>query len=132
MRRIVDQVLRDFGIPRETLSYIDYPTDYDCRDTQALLEGSGYRCLRSRPTPGSGTTGSATDPDLFKDLRGAIEGKVVVTGASSGIGHAVALKVGEAGGIAVLVARSMDKLEETKAADRGGRRNGHRSQRGPL
>jgi NAD(P)-dependent dehydrogenase (short-subunit alcohol dehydrogenase family) len=39
----------------------------------------------------------------------------VITGASSGIGHSTAIKVGEAGGIAVLVARSADKLEETKA-----------------
>jgi NAD(P)-dependent dehydrogenase (short-subunit alcohol dehydrogenase family) len=121
VRRIVDQVLRDFGIPRETLSYIDYPTDYDCRDTQALLEGSGISvpALEAYADKLWDYWERNLDPDLFKDrsLRGAIEGKVVViTGASSGIGHAVALKVGEAGGIAVLVARSMDKLEETKAA----------------
>jgi len=40
---------------------------------------------------------------------------VVITGASSGIGHATAVRVGEAGGIAALVARSADKLEETRA-----------------
>jgi len=39
----------------------------------------------------------------------------VITGASSGIGEAVALRVGEAGGIAILVARSEDKLNEVKA-----------------
>ena len=39
----------------------------------------------------------------------------LVTGASSGIGEAVAMRVGEAGGIAVLVARSEDKLNEVKA-----------------
>jgi short-subunit dehydrogenase len=57
------------------------------------------------------------DPELFKDrsLRGAIEGKVVViTGASSGIGEALALKVGEAGGTVALVARSEDRLKEIK------------------
>ena len=41
VRRITDQVLGDFGIPREVLSYIDYPTDYDSRDAQPALEGSG-------------------------------------------------------------------------------------------
>ena len=40
---------------------------------------------------------------------------VVITGASSGIGHAAALRVGEAGGIVLLVARSADKLEEVKS-----------------
>ena len=39
----------------------------------------------------------------------------LITGASSGIGEAVALRVGEAGGIAVLVARSEDKLSAVKA-----------------
>jgi NAD(P)-dependent dehydrogenase (short-subunit alcohol dehydrogenase family) len=120
VRRIVDQTLRDFGIPRETLSYIDYPTDYDSRDTQALLEGSGISvpALEAYADRLWDYWERNLDPDLFKDrsLRGAIEGKVVViTGASSGIGHAVALKVGEAGGVAALVARSADKLEETKA-----------------
>ena len=43
VRRITDQVLGDFGIPREVLSYIDYPSDYDCRDAQAALEGSGIQ-----------------------------------------------------------------------------------------
>ena len=44
------------------------------------------------------------------------EGKhVVITGASSGIGKVTALKVAQAGGIPVLVARGKDKLEETRA-----------------
>jgi NAD(P)-dependent dehydrogenase (short-subunit alcohol dehydrogenase family) len=121
VRRIVDQTLRDFGIPRETLSYIDYPTDYDSRDTQALLEGSGISvpALEAYADKLWDYWERNLDPDLFKDrsLRGAIAGKVVViTGASSGIGQAVALKVGEAGGITALVARSIDKLEETKVA----------------
>jgi short-subunit dehydrogenase len=43
--------------------------------------------------------------------RRALSGRtVLVTGASSGIGRAVALKVGEAGGRVVVVARSEDKL----------------------
>jgi NAD(P)-dependent dehydrogenase (short-subunit alcohol dehydrogenase family) len=39
----------------------------------------------------------------------------VITGASSGIGRAAALKIARAGGIPLLVARSLDKLEATKA-----------------
>ncbi|MFN7137651.1 MAG: SDR family NAD(P)-dependent oxidoreductase, partial [Thermomonas sp.] len=40
---------------------------------------------------------------------------VVITGASSGIGQVTALKVAQAGGIPVLVARGKEKLEATKA-----------------
>jgi thioester reductase-like protein len=120
VKRITDQVLADFGIPREVLSYIDYPSDYDSRDAQRALEGTGISvpALEGYADRLWDHWERNLDPDLFKDrsLRGAIEGKVVViTGASSGIGEALALRVGEAGGIAVLVARSEDKLNEVKS-----------------
>jgi len=40
---------------------------------------------------------------------------VMVTGASSGIGKAAAMKISDAGGIVLLVARTAEKLEQTKA-----------------
>jgi len=44
-----------------------------------------------------------------------VSGKVVmITGASSGIGKSAALQIGEAGGTVLLVARTPEKLEETK------------------
>jgi hypothetical protein len=58
------------------------------------------------------------DASTGKDpkVRNALKGKhVVITGASSGIGKVTALKVAQAGGIPVLVARGKDKLEGTKA-----------------
>jgi short-subunit dehydrogenase len=120
VRRITDQLLSDFGIPREVLTYIDYPSDYDSRDAQRALEGTGIQvpALEAYADRLWDYWQRNLDPDLFKDrsLRGAIAGKVVViTGASSGIGAALALKVGEAGGIVALVARSEDKLQELKA-----------------
>ena len=58
-------------------------------------------------------------------LEKAVRGRVVmVTGASSGIGHSAALKIADAGGIVLLVARTPEKLEETRDADRGRRRDG--------
>jgi short-subunit dehydrogenase len=119
VKRITDQLLGDFGIPREVLSYIDYPSDYDSRDTQRVLEGTGIQvpALEAYADRLWDYWERNLDPDLFKDrsLRGAIAGKVVViTGASSGIGEALALKVGEAGGIVALVARSEDKLLQIK------------------
>jgi NAD(P)-dependent dehydrogenase (short-subunit alcohol dehydrogenase family) len=132
VRRILNQVLDDMAIPRDALGYIDWPTDFDSRDTDAALEGTGITVpsLDAYADRLWDYWERNLDPDLFKDrsLRGAIEGKVVViTGASSGIGHAVALRVGDAGGVAALVARSEDKLEQTKAEieDAGGKASVH-------
>jgi short-subunit dehydrogenase len=50
---------------------------------------------------------------LAPSLDDAVAGKtVLITGASSGIGRATALKLGEAGGIILLVARTKEKLDE--------------------
>jgi NAD(P)-dependent dehydrogenase (short-subunit alcohol dehydrogenase family) len=48
---------------------------------------------------------------LEKVVRGRV---VMVTGASSGIGRSAALKIADAGGIVLLVARTPEKLEATK------------------
>jgi NAD(P)-dependent dehydrogenase (short-subunit alcohol dehydrogenase family) len=49
-------------------------------------------------------------------LEASVRGRVVmVTGASSGIGKSAAMKIADAGGIVLLVARTAEKLEETKA-----------------
>src|SRR2546422_11735948 len=51
-----------------------------------------------------------------RTLREALHGKrVMITGASSGIGRSTALKVAEAGAIPLLIARNVEKLEETRA-----------------
>jgi NAD(P)-dependent dehydrogenase (short-subunit alcohol dehydrogenase family) len=48
-------------------------------------------------------------------LQKAVRGRVVmVTGASSGIGKAAAMKIADAGGIVLLVARTPEKLEATR------------------
>ena len=50
-----------------------------------------------------------------RTLEDAVGGRVVmITGASSGIGRATAIRVGDAGAITVLVARGIDKLDETR------------------
>ncbi|MDQ8044091.1 MAG: SDR family oxidoreductase [Patulibacter sp.] len=54
-------------------------------------------------------------PHVGRKARAALRGKtVLVTGASSGIGKATALKVAAAGGIPLLVSRTRDKLEEVQ------------------
>lgn len=50
-----------------------------------------------------------------KALRERVSGRsVVITGASSGIGEALAMRLGEAGAKVLLIARSADKLAEIK------------------
>ena len=120
VKRISDQVLADLGIPRSVLVYINYPTDFDSTKTQTALEGTGISVppLASYADRLWDYWERNLDPDLFKDrsLSGAIAGKVVlITGASSGIGKATAIKCGEAGADVLLVARTPEKLEETKA-----------------
>jgi NAD(P)-dependent dehydrogenase (short-subunit alcohol dehydrogenase family) len=120
VKRISDQVLADLGIPRSVLVYINYPTDFDSTKTQEALDGTG---IAVPPLPSYAERlwdywERNLDPDLFKDrsLSGAIGGKVVlITGASSGIGKSCAIKCGEAGAEVLLVARTPEKLEETKA-----------------
>jgi NAD(P)-dependent dehydrogenase (short-subunit alcohol dehydrogenase family) len=114
------EVLADLGIPEEILEHVGFTAQFDTRDTERALAGTGIEVppLDSYAEIIWDYWERKLDPDLYKDrsLRAAINGRtVVITGASSGIGRAAAVKIAASGGIPLLVARSMDKLEETKA-----------------
>ncbi len=155
---IVDRVLADFGIPRSVLVYVNYPTHFDSRQTEAALEGSGITVPPLEAYAGKlwDYWERHLDPDLFRDrtligaargrlglvgglaqifeqqipdelmrlgrravgnvsLQAAVRGRIImVTGASSGIGKSAALKIADAGGTVLLVARTPEKLELTR------------------
>ncbi|HLM31060.1 MAG TPA: SDR family oxidoreductase [Solirubrobacterales bacterium] len=155
---LLDRVLADFGIPRQVLIYVNYPTHFDSRQTQAALAGTdiGVPPLEAYAGKLWDYWERHLDPDLFRDrtlmgaargragviggvtqileqqipdelmrlgrrmlgnvsLEKAVRGRVVmVTGASSGIGKSAALKIADAGGIVLLVARTPEKLQATQ------------------
>ncbi|HEX2391891.1 MAG TPA: SDR family oxidoreductase [Solirubrobacterales bacterium] len=118
-KAVVKRVLAELGLPASVLTYVDYPTSFDSSGAQAALAGSGIEVppLETYAARIWDYWERNLDPDLFKDrsLAAAVRGKVVlITGASSGIGKATAVKVADAGATVLLVARSLDKLEETK------------------
>ncbi|MCL6270459.1 SDR family oxidoreductase [Sansalvadorimonas sp. 2012CJ34-2] len=118
IRRIRNAVLHDLGIPEEVLDFINYPTKFDNRDAERALRDSGITCpsLPSYSTKLWDYWERNLDPELFveKTLKGAVAGKTVfVTGATSGIGKATALKLAETDAKIILVARTPEKLEET-------------------
>lgn len=119
VKRFTGMVLKDLGIPSSVLGLINYPTRFDCRETERALKGSGIRVpdLENYAWRLWDYWERHLDPELFVDrsLRGRVEGKVVlITGASSGIGRSAALKVAAAGAVTIIVARGQEELFKTR------------------
>jgi NAD(P)-dependent dehydrogenase (short-subunit alcohol dehydrogenase family) len=125
-------LMADLGIPEGAMEIRDFRCEFDARDSHRALEGTGIAVppLASYAPKLWDYWERNLDPDLFRErsLATSIEGKrILITGASSGIGREVALKVGEAGGTVMLVARTREKLEEVarEVEERGGTAHVH-------
>jgi NAD(P)-dependent dehydrogenase (short-subunit alcohol dehydrogenase family) len=119
VRRVRHAVMKDLGLPEDMLTFVNYPTRFDCRETLAALKGSGIECpnLKDYAWRIWDYWERHLDPALFIDrtLRGTVAGKVVlVTGGSSGIGLAAAIKFAEAGATTIICARDEAKLADAK------------------
>jgi thioester reductase-like protein len=116
VRDVRRTMLADLGIPEQVVEHMALKPQFDTRDTERALAGSGIEVpeLHTYAARLWDFWERKLDPDLYKDRSFAhlINGRtVVITGASSGIGRATALKVAAAGGVPLLVARGMEKLE---------------------
>lgn len=118
VRRITRHVMKDLGLPPDMMKFVNYPTKFDNRETEKALKGSGIMVPRLDDYAWRlwDYWERHLDPDLFIDrsLRGHVRDRVVVvTGASSGIGHAVSTMMARAGAKVILVARGEEKLAES-------------------
>jgi thioester reductase-like protein len=121
LRQLRGLALRELGIPEEVLAHMELVPRFDTAQAGAALAGTPLE----QPPPLHDYASRLwdywereMDPGLARGrtLKEALQGRhVMITGASSGIGRSTALKVAAVGGIPLLVARNVEKLEEARA-----------------
>jgi thioester reductase-like protein/short-subunit dehydrogenase involved in D-alanine esterification of teichoic acids len=119
-RLVLQQTLGRLGIPPEVMAHTGFPSTFASRHTEQALASSAVACppLESYASVLWDYWEQNLDPWTARDTRArrALRGrKVVITGASSGIGRATALKIAQAGGVPLMVARSKDDLEDLRS-----------------
>jgi NAD(P)-dependent dehydrogenase (short-subunit alcohol dehydrogenase family) len=121
VQRIREQVLEGIRIPQTALDYMGNRARFTAEGAQAALAGSGVECPRLHTYAWKvwDFWERHLDPELpsERNLRQALAGKmVVITGASSGIGKAVAMALARSGAHLMLVSRTEEKLNELRDA----------------
>lgn len=113
--------LQKTGLPPTAFNVLDWHTGFDASHTQAVLQPLGIHCpdpqeyaatlwhyWAQRTLPGNTGTWPRR-PKWTPQIKGK---RILITGASSGIGRALALRLARQGASVLLVARSQDKLAE--------------------
>src|SRR5438874_1823378 len=120
-RQLRKLALRELAIPEEVLAHMELVPRFDTHQAGRALAGTPFEqppLLHEYAGRLWDYWEREMDTGIMRGrtLRDALHGKrVMITGASSGIGRSTALKVAEAGAIPLLVARNVEKLEETRA-----------------
>ncbi|MBB5852832.1 SDR family oxidoreductase [Amycolatopsis umgeniensis] len=114
-----DAVMERLGIPPVLLDTMAFPSVFSSASTRKALIGSGVEVPRIEDYAPTLWRYWREHLDPFRARkhgpRGELDGRrVVITGASSGIGRATAIKVAAAGGVPLLVARRQHELEEVR------------------
>lgn len=113
------RISRAIGVPVSVLGYVSNQAVFDDKHTRKVLKGTGVSCPDIRDYADKLWAYWELQLDLHvKVPERAVQklgGKVaVVTGASSGIGFVVSKKLAAAGAKVILVARTREKLDETR------------------
>lgn len=117
LRRLATEPL---GIPESVLGELALAPTFDSGEARRLLAAAGIDPPELDDYAGRlweywDQQMDPVRPHVSRKARAALRGKtVLVTGASSGIGRATALKVAAAGGVPLLVSRTRATLEEVQ------------------
>jgi NAD(P)-dependent dehydrogenase (short-subunit alcohol dehydrogenase family) len=114
-----DAVMERVGIPPVLLETMTFPSVFASAATRKALAESGIEVPRLEEYAPALWRYWREQLDPFRARkhgpRGELDGRrVAITGASSGIGRATALKVAAEGGVPLLVARRQHELEEVR------------------
>lgn len=125
VKLFMSQALETLDIPADAMQFLTYPTTFDNSHAKAALAGTDIDApeLEAYTQQLWDYWSNHLDPERderaednapSRSLEDSVADKVVlVTGATSGIGKAAALKLSRAGAKVILVARTPEKLEET-------------------
>jgi len=135
VKSLGEKLISRMGIPPQVMGYINYPTTFDSSKTRAILAEADIVCppfedyaqvlwdywlhfLRKDSKPLASEVDGLFNQVIGKPTLSALRRKVrdkvvVVTGATSGIGKEAAMRLARADAKVILVARTVEKLDET-------------------